>query len=37
MPGAVGAGTFWKGMVDWINGTPQEEVLTSIEGGWPTE
>ena len=20
MPAAVGAGTFWKGMVDWING-----------------
>jgi alpha-glucoside transport system substrate-binding protein len=37
MPGAVGAGTFWKGMVDWVNGSPQEEVLTSIEGGWPTE
>ncbi|WP_440708296.1 ABC transporter substrate-binding protein [Herbiconiux sp. YIM B11900] len=36
MPGAVGAGTFWKGMVDWINGTPQADVLTAIEGGWPT-
>ena len=22
MPAAVGAGTFWKGMVDWINGKP---------------
>ena len=20
MPAAVGAGTFWKGMVEWING-----------------
>jgi alpha-glucoside transport system substrate-binding protein len=37
MPGAVGAGTFWKGMVDWINGTPTQQVLTSIEGGWPSE
>jgi len=37
MPGAVGAGTFWKGMVDWINGTPQPQVLEQIEGGWPTE
>ena len=36
MPGAVGAGTFWKGMVNWINGTPVDEVLTSIEAGWPS-
>ena len=36
MPGAVGAGTFWKGMVNWINGTPTDEVLTSIEAGWPS-
>ncbi len=36
MPGAVGAGTFWKGMVNWINGTPTGEVLTSIEAGWPS-
>lgn len=37
MPGAVGAGTFWTGMVDWINGTPTAEVLESIEAGWPSE
>ncbi len=37
MPGAVGAGTFWTGMVDWINGTPTEQVLESIEAGWPSE
>ncbi|WP_022884445.1 ABC transporter substrate-binding protein [Glaciibacter superstes] len=37
MPGAVGAGTFWKGMVNWINGTPTDEVLTAIEAGWPSE
>jgi len=36
MPGSVGAGTFWKGMVNWVNGTPTDEVLTSIEGGWPS-
>lgn len=36
MPGSVGAGTFWKGMVNWINGTPTAEVLTSIEAGWPS-
>jgi len=37
MPGAVGAGTFWKGMVNWINGTPVDDVLTSIEAGWPSK
>lgn len=37
MPGAVGAGTFWTGMVDWINGTPTADVLASIEAGWPSE
>jgi alpha-glucoside transport system substrate-binding protein len=37
MPGAVGAGTFWTGMVDWINGTPTDEVLSTIEASWPSE
>ena len=37
MPGAVGSGTFWKGIVSWINGTPTDEVLTSIEAGWPSK
>ncbi len=36
MPGSVGAGTFWKGMVNWVNGTSTDEVLTSIEAGWPS-
>ena len=36
MPGAVGSGTFFKGMVSWINGTPTADVLTSIEAGWPS-
>lgn len=35
MPGAVGAGTFWKGMVAWVNGGATDEVLTQIESGWP--
>jgi len=35
MPGAVGAGTFWKGMVAWVNGSPTQEVLEQIETGWP--
>ena len=37
MPGAVGAGTFWKGMVDWVNGASTDDVLTQIETGWPSE
>ncbi|SEM69314.1 ABC transporter substrate-binding protein [Cryobacterium luteum] len=36
MPGAVGAGTFFKGIVSWVNGTPTSEVLSSIEAGWPS-
>lgn len=36
MPGAVGAGTFFKGMVDWINGTDTDTVLSQIQAGWPS-
>ncbi|MFJ8581286.1 ABC transporter substrate-binding protein [Micromonospora sp. NPDC093277] len=35
MPAAVGAGTFWKGMVDWINGKDTVTVLNGIESSWP--
>ncbi|MGC5020533.1 ABC transporter substrate-binding protein [Micromonospora sp. DT47] len=34
MPAAVGAGTFWKGMADWINGKDTATVLNGIEGSW---
>ncbi len=38
MPGAVGAGSFWKGMTDWISGTVDlETALTEIDAAWPTE
>lgn len=37
MPGAVGSGTFWKGMVAWINGDSTDSVLKQIETGWPSE
>ena len=37
MPGVVGAGSFWTGMVDWINGKSTEEVLSNIEATWPSE
>lgn len=36
MPSAVGAGTFWKGMIDWVNGTGTSTVLEQIESGWPS-
>lgn len=35
MPGAVGTGTFWSGVVDYVAGTPVEEVLDDIEASWP--
>ncbi|MFF3855235.1 ABC transporter substrate-binding protein [Micromonospora sp. NPDC002575] len=35
MPAAVGAGTFWKGMVDWVNGKDTAAVLQGIESSWP--
>ena len=36
MPSAVGAGTFWKGIIDWINGTDVNTVTTQIDSGWPS-
>jgi alpha-glucoside transport system substrate-binding protein len=36
MPGVVGAGTFWTGMVDWVNGTSTDDVLDAIEASWPS-
>ena len=35
MPAAVGAGSFWKGMVDWINGKDTKATLDYIENSWP--
>jgi len=39
MPGPVGAGSFWTGMVDWIGagGTNTDEMLAAIDASWPTE
>ncbi len=38
MPAAVGAGSFWTGMVDWIaaNGENTDEVLQAIDDSWPS-
>ncbi len=35
MPGAVGAGTFWTGMVDYTGGKSAEEVAATIQSSWP--
>ena len=36
MPGAVGAGSFWKEMTAWITGKDTGDALSSIEGSWPS-
>ena len=35
MPGAVGTGTFWSGVVEYVAGEPVEDVLSDIEASWP--
>jgi alpha-glucoside transport system substrate-binding protein len=35
MPAAVGAGTFWTGMVKFINGQTTQQVTDAIEASWP--
>jgi alpha-glucoside transport system substrate-binding protein len=35
MPGAVGTGTFWTGMVDYVAGEDADTVLNTIEASWP--
>ena len=34
MPGAVGAGSFWKGMVDYSGGKSAKEVADEIQKSW---
>jgi alpha-glucoside transport system substrate-binding protein len=37
MPGAVGAGSFWTGIVDWVGGQSDlDETLDKIENSWPS-
>jgi len=36
MPGEVGGGSFWKGMVDWVSGSADlDTVLAEIDASWP--
>ena len=34
MPGAVGAGSFWTGMVDFVGGKSAQEVADGIQKSW---
>lgn len=37
MPGAVGTGSFWTGMVDYVGGQRSlDEVVASIDASWPS-
>jgi alpha-glucoside transport system substrate-binding protein len=36
MPGAVGAGSFWKEMTAWITGQSTKDSLDKIESSWPS-
>jgi alpha-glucoside transport system substrate-binding protein len=37
MPGAVGSGSFWQEMTNWISGSETlQEALTNIQNSWPT-
>ena len=35
MPAAVGSGSFWKGMTQWLSGKDTKTVLDEIEKSWP--
>jgi alpha-glucoside transport system substrate-binding protein len=34
MPGEIGAGAFWTGMVDYVTGASAEDVATAIQDRW---
>ena len=35
MPGGVGAGSFWTGVVDYVGGEDLDTVLAAIDASWP--
>lgn len=37
MPGAVGAGSFWTGITDYVGGEDLDTVLQGIDASWPSE
>ncbi|AMM85522.1 ABC transporter substrate-binding protein [Martelella sp. AD-3] len=36
MPGKIGAGAFWTGMIDYVGGQSAEEAATEIQNSWDT-
>ncbi|MFN3526021.1 MAG: carbohydrate ABC transporter substrate-binding protein, partial [Paracoccus sp. (in: a-proteobacteria)] len=36
MPGAVGAGAFWTGMIDYVGGASGQAVADQIQQTWST-
>ncbi len=37
MPGQVGAGSFWTGMVDYVSGIDLDRVMRDIDNSWPED
>ena len=37
MPAAVGAGTFWSEMVNYVSGADEDAVLSAIDASWPED
>jgi alpha-glucoside transport system substrate-binding protein len=37
MPGEVGAGSFWTGVVDYVGGEDLDSILETIDASWPSE
>lgn len=37
MPPAVGTGTFWRGMIDYVAGVQLDRVLADIQAGYPED
>jgi alpha-glucoside transport system substrate-binding protein len=38
MPGEVGSGSFWGGMVDYVSGSADlDTVLAEIDASWPQQ
>ena len=38
MPGEVGAGSFWKGMTDYVSGaTDLDTTMQEIDAAWPQQ
>lgn len=37
MPGAVGTGAFWSGIVDYVDGQDLDTILQNIDAAWPPD